>query len=54
MGKNYKKYNLLLDPNDKEEAALIKWLENKHGNKQKNSYSTILKEAVRKMIGSEW
>ena len=47
----YKKYNLLLDPKDKDELALIKWLESKHGNKMmKNSYSAILKEAVRKMI----
>jgi uncharacterized protein YkwD len=47
----YKKYNLLLDPADKDEAALIKWLESKHGKKMmKNSYSAILKEAVRKMM----
>ncbi len=44
--KKYKQYNLLLDPEDEEEAELIKWLESKHGDKHKNSYSTILKEAV--------
>lgn len=46
MSKEYKKYNLLLDPNDKEESELIKWLEKQHGDKHKNSYSAILKEAL--------
>lgn len=53
MSKEYKKYNLLLDPNDKEEAELIKWIEDKHGNKHKNSYSAIIKEAVKKLMENE-
>ena len=46
MVNEYKKYNLLLDPADTEEAALIKFLIDNHGNKHKNSYSAILKRAL--------
>lgn len=42
----YKQYNLLLDPNDEDELILIKFLENMHGNKRKNSYSAILRKAI--------
>ena len=47
MPNSYKKYNLLLDPDDKEEAGLIEFLNKLKGNKHKNSYSSILKKALK-------
>jgi len=43
----YEQYNLLLDKADEEEAELIQFLEDKHGKKRKNSYSAILKDALK-------
>ncbi len=49
----YKQYNLLLDPSDTEEAVLIEWLEDKRGNKHKNSYGALIKEALRLYIKTQ-
>lgn len=49
----YKQYNLLLDPDDQEEAELIKFLDQLKGNKHKNSYSAILKRALKLLKKSE-
>ena len=43
----YKQYNMLLDPDDQEEKELIAFLSNKHGKKNKDSYSAILKTALK-------
>lgn len=43
----YKKYNLLLDPKDKEDAEIIELLDEIHDNKRKNSYSAIIKNALK-------
>lgn len=43
---NYKQYTLLLDPNDIEDAEIIKFLESKHTKKHKDSYSTIIKKGL--------
>lgn len=43
----YKQYNLLLDEKDEEELELVKFLESLKGNKMKNSYSAILKKALK-------
>ena len=49
----YKQYILLLDPNDKDEAKLINYLTSKHTRKHKDSYSTLLRVAVKKMMDEE-
>ena len=46
MANIYKKYNLLLDPNDEDDLELIQFLEELKGNKRKNSYSAILRASV--------
>ena len=46
MKDNYRKFGLLLDPADEEDAVLIKYLDDHQGNKHKNSYSTILRKAL--------
>jgi len=46
----YKKYGLLLDPNDKDDKKLIEWLEKRKGNKHKDSYSTLLRKALEEYI----
>lgn len=43
----YTKYNLILDPEDDEDKCLIDFLISRHGNKMKNSYSAILKNALK-------
>ena len=43
----YTKYNLILDPTDDEDKLLIDFLVGRHGNKIKNSYSTLLKNALK-------
>lgn len=47
MAVNYTKYNLILDPEDADEKSLIDFLVSRHGNKTKNSYSTLLKNALK-------
>jgi len=49
--RQYRKYNLVLDPLDIEDKELIDFIENLHGNKIKNSYSAILKKALKEMEG---
>ena len=51
--KKYTQYNLLLDPTDDEEMELIEFLKSKRGNKTKNSYSSILKRALRLLMEGE-
>lgn len=53
MRDNYKKYNLLLDTNDPEEKELIEYLEAKHTNKHKGSYSAILRIALKMLANSD-
>jgi hypothetical protein len=43
----YTKYNLILDPEDDEDKVLIDFMVSRHKNKVKNSYSTILKNALK-------
>lgn len=49
----YNKYNLLLDPNDKEDQVLIKFLASKHGKKRKDSYTSIIKKALILLMAAE-
>jgi hypothetical protein len=46
----YKQYILILDPKDEDDIVLIDYLEEKHGNKRKNSFSAILRAAVEGLI----
>ena len=41
---------MVLDPADEDDVVLIKYLEAKHGNKRKNSYSAILRAALELLI----
>lgn len=43
----YKQYILILDPNDKDDMELIDYIELKHDKKRKNSYSAILRSALK-------
>lgn len=49
----YKKYGLLLDPNDSDDKKLIQFLEDKHGQKRKDSYSAILRKALKLLMEQE-
>ena len=53
MANTYKKYNLLLDPNDEDDLKLIQFLEKLKGNKRKNSYSAILRVSVNLYMAAE-
>ena len=54
MKDNYKKYNLLLDKNDPDEKLLIDYLESKHTSKHKNSYSEILRQALKLLVEKDY
>ena len=50
----YVKFNLNLDPNDDEDAQIIKFLKSKKSNnKVKNSYGAVIKKAVEMMMKQE-
>lgn len=53
MAIKYKKYNLNLDPSDSEDKILIKYLEDNQNSKRKNSYSAILRKALKILIKQE-
>lgn len=52
--RKYVKFNLNLDPADKEDAEIIKYLQSKKSDtKVKNSYGAVIKKAVREMMKKE-
>ena len=51
--RQYNKYCLLLDPKDKEDQELIKYLKDRQTNKRKNSYSAILRSALKLLMEKE-
>ena len=49
----YKQFIMLLDPADNEEKAMIEFIEQKHTKKHKDSYSSILKAAVKALMAGK-